>query len=222
VSSTAVNDPKPEGVDVDWRNPDPGVQKLVEILERAERSVLYWHLVKLFPERFRNASFAYWYAAGWIAALLPILAVSGWWSTSDAWIRLGVILLPLWRLWDIFRWWLDLLVDRRHYRVVSFERNLTFLGVNFYEIVLIAAILFRATGVSGSTTSSWFDAFFLVTQVNYPAAGARFTQETAKALTECVALVLLLGGLAALIGLIADKLREGPWSGPDLTRWTDD
>jgi hypothetical protein len=122
------------------------------------------------------------------------------------------VLVPVYRLLDILRWWLDLIFDRRHYLVVARERNLIFLALNLLEIVFVGAILFRATGVSGSVSGCWYASFFLVTQLNLP-EGTTFWQQASKALVETSSLVLLLGGLSALVDLVGSKLREGPWGG---------
>jgi hypothetical protein len=83
------------------------------------------------------------------------------------------------------------------------------------EIVFIGAILFRAAGKAGSLSGSWFDSFFLVTQLNLPGTDTAFWEQVAKAVIEGSSLVLLLGGLSALVDLLGGKLTEGPWHGPE-------
>ena len=46
---------KPDVVSVKFKNPDPGVQRVVEILELGERTILYWHLIRSLPERYKNS-----------------------------------------------------------------------------------------------------------------------------------------------------------------------
>jgi hypothetical protein len=203
-----------EGVPVDFKNPDPGVQRIVELLEFGERTVPYWYFVVHFPERYRNERFAYKYVSWALLGLAAFFATSAWWANTAEWDRWLIVLLPTYRLWDILRWWLDLLIDRRHHRVVSRERNLIFLALNLLEIIFIGAILFRATG-AGSLTGSWFDSFFLVTQLDFPGEHTAFWPQAAKVVIEISSLVLLLGGLAALVDLIGRKLTEGPWRGPE-------
>lgn len=110
------------------------------------------------------------------------------------------------------------LIDRRHYRVVSRERNVVFLALNLLEIVFISAILFRAAGKPGSLSGSWFDSFFLVTQLSFPSEDGALWQQVAKVIVEISSLILLLGGLSALVDLIGGKFREGEWHGPHGSR----
>lgn len=47
-----------------------------------------------------------------------------------------------------------------------------------------------------------------------PGGEANSWEKSVYAVMEVSALVLLLGGLAALISLVGAKLREQPWHGP--------
>jgi hypothetical protein len=203
---------EPDVVSVKFKNPDPGVQRLVEILEIGERTVPYWWLSR--SERLGNERLAYRYVAWTIVVLAAIFVTSIWWKNTPEWARWLIVVLPMYRLWDIVRWWADLLVDRRHYRVVSRERNVVFLALNLFEIVFICSILFRAAGKPGSLSGSWFDSFFLVTQLSFPGNDTAFWQQVATAIVEGSSLILLLGGLSALVDLIGGKFREGEWRGP--------
>ena len=147
--------------------------------------------------------------------LAAVFVISIWWTETPEWVRWLIVLLPMYRLWDIVRWWVDLLIDRRHYTVVSRERNVIFLALNLLEIIFICAILFRAAGKPSSLSGSWFDSFFLVTQLNFPSEDTAFWEQVAKAVIEGSSLVLLLGGLSALVDLIGRKLREEAWQGPE-------
>ena len=209
---------KPTVVSIKFRNPDPGVQQLVQILELGERTVPYWLLIRFFPGRFENALFAYKYVGAFLLGLAGLFITSIWWATSPEWARWVIALVVMYRLWDIVRWWADLLVDRRHYRFVSRERNVVFLVLNLLGSCFVCAVLFRAAGKLGSLSGSWFDAFFLVTQLNFPAADTSFWQQIAKVIIEASSLLLLLGGLSALVDLIGSKLTEGPWHGPKRSR----
>jgi hypothetical protein len=205
---------KPDVVSVKFKNPDPGVQRVVQILERGERTVPYWWFINRFPQRYRNARFAYKYVAWAMSGLAAVFVASIWWTKTPEWARWLIVVLPMYRLWDIVRWWVDLLIDRRHYQVVSRERNVVFLALNLLEIIFICAILLRAAGKPGSLSGSWFDSFFLVTQLNFPGRDTAFWEQVAKVIIEVSSLVLLLGGLSALVDLIGGKLTEGPWHGP--------
>jgi hypothetical protein len=207
-----MSQPEPKPVGLDFKNPDPGVQRIVEFLELGERTVLYTYLVKF--RRFANPRFAYTYALAALLILVAFLSTSASWRDTPVLTRSLIVVVPLYRLWDIVRWWVDLLVDRRHYMVVSRERNLIFLALNLLEVVFVGAILFSASGVSRSTSGAWFDSFFLVTQLAFPTHGSTFWGNAATALIEFSSLVLLLGGLSTLVDLIGSKLKEGAWHGP--------
>ena len=62
--------------------------------------------------------------------------------------------------------------------------------------------------------------FTLVTQLGVPAADNVWSK-TAVDVTECMAMVLLLGGAASLLAEVAEKIREtGEWRG--ARKWGDD
>jgi hypothetical protein len=67
---------KPDVVSVKFKNPDPGVQRVVQILERGERTVPYWWFINRFPQRYRNARFAYKYVAWAMSALAAVFVAS--------------------------------------------------------------------------------------------------------------------------------------------------
>ena len=175
---------KPDVVSVKFKNPDPGVQRIVEILKLGKRTVLYGLLIRHLPQRYKNERLAYKYVGSAMLCLAALFVTSIWWMKTPEWVRWLVVLLPMYRLWDIVRWWVNLLIDRRHFRVVSRERNVIFLAFNLVEIVFIGAILFRAAGNAGSLSGSWFDSFFLVTQLNLPAKDTAFWEQVAKAVIE--------------------------------------
>jgi hypothetical protein len=199
----------------DWTNPDPGAQKVGEILELGEKGVAYTWFMRV---RSLHASwFAYPYVGTWLAILLILFSGSPWWSKFDGRLRwlvvAPIVIVAIYRLLEVLRWWLDLILDRRHFLVVARERNLIFLAINLVEVVFVGAILFRVTSVSNSMSGCWFASFFLVTQLALP-AGVELWQQASKVLVEIASLVLLLGGLSALVELVGSKLREGPWKGP--------
>ena len=200
----------------DYRNPDRGTQVVVELLQAGELIAPYWlglHLTRR-HDRWRSVGpgFAYPYVALWFLLLFASLATSRFWANSWQ-LSFVPVFFAVWRLYDIARWWTDFVVDRRHQLVVSRERNLIFLGLNLIELTFIGAILFRATGISGSASHAWFDSFFEITQLSYP-AGTHLTALFAKAVVEATLLVLILGGLAALVDAVSEKIIEGPWEGP--------
>lgn len=119
--------------------------RVVAALDFLERYVLYYGLLGRFP-RLKSPAFAYWYVLAWLVVLTAGLATSISWFSAPEWVRWLLVVAPLYRLADVVRWWLDLLLDRRHYMVLAFERNLLFLGLNLVELTLVGAILLRATG----------------------------------------------------------------------------
>jgi hypothetical protein len=138
--------------------------------------------------------------------LVAILAVAEKW-TGSGWAWFLLILIPAYRLFDIARWWASLLLDRRHFALVTAQRSLLFAAANLGETALIAAIWIRATGLAASSGQAWFDGFSLVTQLERPAATTTW-QIVAVVLAEATALLLLLGGIAVVIDLVPKKLRE--------------
>jgi hypothetical protein len=196
-----------------WINPDPGVSRVVAALDFLERYALYYRLLSWFP-RLKSPAFAYWYVFAWLSVLTAGLATSVWWFSAPEWVRWLLVVAPVYRLADVVRWWQDLLLDRHHYMVLSFERNFLFLGLNLVELALVGAILLRATG-TGSVEASFFDALYLVTQLGLPPSIDSFWSRTAVGLIEVGSLILLLGGLAALVHLLGRKMREAAWEPGD-------
>ena len=222
----APNDYRPWETDPNWTNADPGDRALVKALDIGKKGFPYTWLVRV--PRFFADWFAYPYVGAWLLISILCFSTSPWWvdykaGSSLLWfdfkagyrwlIVLLPVLVPVYRLLDILRWWLSFIFDRRHNLVVAWERNLIFLALNLLEIVFVGAILFRATGVASSLSGCWYKSFFLVTQLNLP-VGTTFWQQASMTLVEISSLVLLLGGLSALIDSVGRKLREGAWSGP--------
>lgn len=200
----------------DWRNPDPGVQRTVEVLEATRRTSIYWWLVN--PHNLGGWLFtpklAYGYSGAWIGILLGLLVTGRYWADGIPVLVAVVAGVALYRLWDIVRWWVGFLIDRRHYAVLSRERNVLFLAINFTELTLIGAVLLRAADPEASSTQRWFDAFFLVTQLALPDGDPNLWEKSTFVALELSALLLFLWGLAALISLVGGKLQEQAWGGP--------
>jgi len=94
--------------------------------------------------------------------------------------------------------------------VVSSERNLLFVVANLAEVALIAAVWFRASGQAASPGSAGYLGFSLVTQLAIPDAPP--WSKLAITFTEIAALVLLIGGVAILIGEVQEKIYAvGAW-----------
>jgi hypothetical protein len=157
--------------------------------------------------RGRPARFAYYYVAVWLAVLVGILSTTYWWTGWEGWVWLFVA-FPALRLADIFRWWADFLLDRRHSNLVSAERSLLFAFINLAETALVAAIWLRASGQATTAGGAAFLGFLLVTQLGVRSATTRWAQ-IAVVLAEITALILLLGGVAALIALVPRKTQSG-------------
>jgi hypothetical protein len=169
------------------------------------------------------ANFVALYAAGWLTALsliftfVPSIASLG---TAAQWT---LALVPVWCGFEVTRWWLSVLVNRRHNHFVSFERNLVYLFVNLAEVMLAGAVLLRMTSPGHAAEQALFDSFFLTMQLSN-APHASFLHDAAQALTAMASLVLLAGGLAILIGGMGRFFTEGEYEGPwplPVPKWID-
>ena len=77
---------------------------------------------------------------------------------------------------------------------------------NLAEVALIAAIWLRAAGEAIDATDAAFQGFSLVTQLALPSTSSGWAK-IAVVLAESTALLLLLGGIAAVIALVPAKLK---------------
>jgi hypothetical protein len=190
------------------KNPDPGVNVAVAALDLLGWVMLYeilWTIPWVRSDKVKK-KFAYGYVAFFAGVLAIILVTSGRW-TGSGWAWIFVIGIPAYRLLDIFRWWASLLLDKRHFQMVSAQRLLLFAFANLGETALIAAIWLRATNLAHARGEAWFQSFSLVTQLDRPLATTTW-QIVAVVLTEITALLLLLGGIATIIALVPKRLRE--------------
>jgi hypothetical protein len=198
-------------------NPDPGVRVIVRVLDALEKWVLYEWLCRWKP--LRTEYLAYPYVIGWLVVLAATLLTSRWWSTAEVAVAI-VVVLAAYRGFDITRWWIDFLLDRKHWAVVSAERNLVFVAVNLAEVAIIGAIWLRAADAASTAGTAMFQGFTLVTQLGYPQADTAWSK-IAIAVTEFMALLLLFGGVTSLLAVVADKIRQsGTWQGSN--RWAED
>lgn len=190
---------------------EPGLRGVVRLLDALEALVLYELLTKV--PRFRTPALAYWYVSGWIGVLLAILATSGNWTTHGRLLLLLFVGIAGYRLLlDVLRWWLDLLLDPRHYALVSGERNLFFAGLNLVEAALVCAIWLRAAGQARTVGAAAYDGFLLVTQLASPTAATDWAK-VGVALVESTALVILVGGLAVVIAAVEKNIHAtGVWT----------
>jgi hypothetical protein len=191
---------------------DPGVDAVARALRLLGRAVLYTRLAGV--ERLRGAWLAYLYVGAWIAVLAILLGTSDLWE--DGVSEALVVILALvagYRLLDIVRWWLSLLLDPGHHLVAPAERSLLFAVLNLGETALIGGIWLQATDQSRTAGGALFQAFSLVTQLQLAPATTTWAK-AAVASAEVTALVILLGGIAVLVTVISRKIRQGPWAGP--------
>ena len=196
--------------DPERENDDLGVRKIVRVLDVLEWFVPYEWLCQ--SDRLRNERLAYYYVGTSLVVLATILGTSGLWRPGD---YFGPVLLFIatYRAFDIVRWWLDFLLDQKHWLVVSAERSLVFVTANLIEAALIGAIWLEATGAASTAGTAMFQGFTLVTQLGFPAADTVMSK-TAVAATEGVALLLLVGGVTVVLGVVGAKIRPaGKWHG---------
>jgi hypothetical protein len=178
--------------------------KFIRLLDLLEWITVY-ELLFTIPS-FRSERFAFWYVVTTTAILGALVATShawlGWVGTSWMWLPVS---LAAYRLFDIARWWADLLLDRRHYNLVSAERTLQFAIANLAETALIAAIWLMAAGAEKDAGEAAFEGFSLVSQLSRPEVSTGWAR-IAVVLVEMTALLLLLGGVASLVAIVQEKL----------------
>ena len=198
------------------REPDTFVRAFVTCLNWLRWLVPYeWAAAIRFARTKRGLpqSFVAFYTTAWVASLALIFSfvptIRGWGDWA-AWLGAGV---AVWCIFEVTRWWLSVLLDRRHNHFVSFERNLVFLFVNLTQVVLGGAVLLRMTSPGFDAERALFDSFFLTTRLsNAPHASA--LHDAAQGITALASLVLLAGGLAILVGGMARFFSEGEYEGP--------
>jgi hypothetical protein len=155
------------------------------------------------------------YAGAWLAVLSAIFAFVPQITRLGSGAKWGAAVISLWCVSDVTRWWLSLLINRRHNHFVSFERNFIYLFANLAEVAVGGAVLLRMTSPGYGAERALFDSFFLTTQVsNAPHASA--LHDAAQAIIAMASLILLAGALAILVGGIGRYLVEGEYKGP----WT--
>lgn len=136
-------------------------------------------------------------------------------AAADTWTR-----ARRWRMFDLLRWYADLLLDKAHSHWLSNERNLLFVALNLAETALIGAIWLKAAGESPSALGALYESFGVVTQLGDLSVGGGAAPKIGLALTEITALVLLVGGVAILVGEVQEKLRTtGRWWGTVRSGW---
>ena len=150
----------------------------------------------------------------WLAGVVAILAASDWWSDGRQWgVALVFTLLAL-RYLDIVRWYLGLLLDRRHRLFLSYERNILFYILNLVELIVIAASALRWVDPATGVTAAGLDAFFLVTLLNVPPETGRGTGAIEVA-TVFAAFLFVAGVLSILVSGVSERTREkGADAGP--------
>jgi hypothetical protein len=191
-------------------NPDSVVRAIVKVLDFLELLVLYSALVLV--RRFRTHMLAWWYVIAWTAGLATILGCGELW-TGNEFLTILFVVLAGYRMFDIVRWWADFLLDRRHWEVVSGERNLVFVVMNAAEVTLIGAIWLFASGEFNHPGQAAYAAFLLVTQLDRPQAVTTISR-VVVVVTEVASLVLLLGGLTVVIGVVQGKVKAtDEWRG---------
>lgn len=191
-------------------NPDPGVRLIVRGLNWLEQWFALYEWLYRIP-RLRSPLLAYGYVFAWIVALASLLLTSSAWIDSAHWVVVIVVLIPAYRAFDLLRWSAGFLLDKNHSHVLSPERNLVFSVLNLAETMLIGAIWLRAAGGESTVGTALFAGFTLVTQLSLPDADTGWAK-LAIAVTELLALVLLLGGVAVLISEVQEKVySSGKW-----------
>lgn len=212
----AMGDPEKCGRPLRGKDePDDLVRLLVCVLDYMRWGVPYeWFAARARHKgRSLSPNFVAFYAAAWLTVLLVIFLLVPQIDKGPSWVEAVVSVLPILAVVEITRWWLSVLLNRTHDRFVSFERNLLYLFVNLFEVVLAGAVLLRLTSDSKSADDAVFTSFFLATQVsNGPHRST--LHDVAQIFTAGCSLVLLAGGLVILLGGMGPSFHEGDYEGP--------
>ena len=162
----------------------------------------------------RRAQVAPVYVMVWMAVELALLFASQRWAGVH-WAEIVVACVGGWRFIEIATYQAVIVLSRQreHSVLAAFERSLILLAFNVIEFSLLCAVWLRAAGF-GSATRSWFNGFLLVTLSGLPPEAASLSE---RATTEidivtvagtAGAVLLIVCGVALLVGLIGQKFRE--------------
>jgi hypothetical protein len=119
-------------------------------------------------------------------------------------------------------WYLGLLFDSEHARILSPERNLLFLVFDSFAVIATVGLWLRAAASQPSVAASAGSAAVSTFTLNGTPAGYHGCRaNVATALGTGGGLLLIGAGLALLVGLLGDRFHRGPpeeYTGPQLRR----
>jgi hypothetical protein len=194
------------------QEPDASVRFVVTILDFLRWAMPYEWAAALARRSGRRLgpNFIAAYAVAWLGALALVFAFA---PSMDEPTKWGAAIVPAWCICEVTRWWLSVLLNRRHNRFVSFERNIVYLFVNLAQVIVAGATFLRMTSPDQSAVKALFDSFSLATLLsNTPHASG--LHDAAQAITVSASLVLVAGGLTILLGGMAPFFTEGDYEGP--------
>jgi hypothetical protein len=188
--------------------PDPtvewivyGIRRFQQLINRLDRTPLYDRWVKSGGAPF---FFNYLYVGAWTAAVgvLAILtAVTPW--------TLPFAALASFRLLGLVVWYVALLLDARHWRILSPERNLIFLGLDGLAAVVAVGLWLATATITIGAEPPWSEAIAIFTLNGAPNGYEGWPAVVATLVGTLTGLLLIAAGLAVLVALVSDRFKPG-------------
>jgi hypothetical protein len=129
-----------------------------------------------------------------------------------------IVLVALWRAFELLAWYIKLLFDKGHRVFLEVERNLLFLIADTVVLVTALALLLEA-GDDGAVSAKWSDGFSAFTLNGTPDRYNSPLATLVGVLGAVGGLALLAAGLGIVINLIGARIEEAlgegrPYTGP--------
>ena len=176
-------------------------------IQHTLNGIFYRRLPGRFHDDRLSPYYNYLYVFCFWTPLLIAMAVASVWAHGGQWWLLAI--LPAWRWLEIAVWWLKLLVDKTHAKILSAERNLIFLLADSTAVVTATFVIWRTTEWTEPQVS-WVNALATFT-LNGPPPGLHHRLGDAVAIASAATGLVLVGaGLALLVGIVGQRIRVAP------------
>lgn len=204
---------------VDAPTPDLGVQWIAYWLGQAQR-VLNWCLYRLdaWWTRSRRAAvyFNYAYVIGWTAIVGVCIVLTRLLPLTLPWElpwglpwALPLALIASARFLEIAVWYVKLLFDATHTRILTAERNLFFLVLDGTVVVSTVGLWLAVAPAEPGSSSTWSAAISTLALNGTPAGFGGCASAIATGIGTFGGLVLLGAGLALIVGLVSKRFTHG-------------
>jgi hypothetical protein len=149
--------------------------------------------------------FNYIYELEWVLVIVLL-----WTATPD---HLVVALVALWRASEILTWYIKLMFDKGHRKLLEVERNLLFLVIDVLIFVTLLALVLTDGTLTVLSFDKWADAFSAFTLNGVPIDYEEPWAAIVAVLGAVGGFTLIGAGLAMLVGLIGQRIQYGPGTG---------